>query len=192
MKKEKKLEQKKKSSTKNLVMSGMFAAVLAVLSQISIPMPSGVPVTLQIFAVALTGFVLGWKMGAVAVCIYVLIGTLGAPVFSGFSGGLGVLLGKTGGFLFGFPFMALLCGMGLHVKGRGKQGLLAAAGLGVCHMFGSLQYSVLTGMPLPESVMLVSVPYLVKDAISVVLAYLAGTSLRKALYAADIFSYERS
>ena len=85
----------KKTNTKTIVMIGMFAAVLAVLSQISIPMPSGVPVTLQTFAVALTGFILGWKYGAISVGIYILLGTVGVPVFSNFSGGLGALFGKT-------------------------------------------------------------------------------------------------
>ncbi len=186
------METRKRKSTKNLVMTGMFAAVLAVLSQISVPMPSGVPVTLQTFAVALTGFVLGGNMGAIAVCIYVLIGALGAPVFSGFGAGLGVLFGKTGGFLIGFPFMALLCGLGLSMKGKGKRGLLAAAGLLICHLFGTIQFSVLMGTSFFKSAMLVSVPYLGKDFLSVVLAYIVGAALRKALYAANLFHYVRS
>ena len=93
-------KEKKKITTKSIVMTGMFAAVLAVLSQIAIPMPSGVPVTLQTFAVALTGFVLGMKLGTAATAVYVMIGALGAPVFAGFSVGLGILLWKTGGFIF--------------------------------------------------------------------------------------------
>lgn len=185
------MEQKRRILTKRLVLTGMFAAVLAVLSQIAIPMPSGVPITLQTFAVALTGFVLGWKMGTAAVLIYVLIGALGVPVFSGFGAGVGVLFGKTGGFLFGFPFMAFFCGLGAGGKGRVRPVVLAAVGLAICHCLGILQFSILMGMPFAESALLVSLPYLAKDAVSVALACFGGAVLRRALHMANMFSYAK-
>ncbi len=77
-----------------IVLVGVFAAVLAVLSQISIPLPSGIPVTLQTFAVALCGYALGWKRGLLATAVYVALGLVGLPVFSGFSGGVGSVLGE--------------------------------------------------------------------------------------------------
>ena len=89
------------------------AAVMAVLSQISIPLPTGVPVTLQTFAVALCGYVLGVGMGGSALAVYLALGAVGLPVFAGFSGGVGSFLGVTGGFLWGFFLMSLLCGLGL-------------------------------------------------------------------------------
>lgn len=186
------MEQKQHITTKSMVITGMFAAVLAVLSQIAIPMPSGVPVTLQTFAVALTGCVLGWKMGTVSVLVYVLIGAIGAPVFAGFSGGLGILLGKTGGFIFGFLFMAFFCGMGSLRKNKAIGGLLGALGVAICHLLGVLQFAVLMGMSFGESAVLVSLPYLVKDAVSVVLAFFAGAVLKKALNAANILSYAKA
>ncbi|MCA5010971.1 biotin transporter BioY, partial [Clostridioides difficile] len=70
----------------------MFAAVLAVISQLSIPMPTGVPITIQIFGVALIGTVLGWKLGFLATLIYILLGAVGLPVFSNFRGGIQFLL----------------------------------------------------------------------------------------------------
>ena len=179
----------KTTKTKNMIMTGMFAAVLAVLSQISIPMPSGVPVTLQTFAVTLTGFVLGWKMGGMAAVIYVLLGAVGVPVFSGFSGGLGILFGKTGGFIYGFIFMAALCGLGADKKNRVLTAVLSLAGLLICHFFGALQFALLMNMSLPESALLVSVPYLIKDVISVVLAYVVGEVLKKSLRAANVLTY---
>ena len=75
-----------KISTKTIVMTGMMTAVLAVLSQIQIPMPSGVPVTMQTFGVALCACVLGWKMGTASVAVYLLLGSFGVPVFAGLSG----------------------------------------------------------------------------------------------------------
>ena len=76
-------------STKTMIITAMFAAVIAVLAQIAFPLPSGVPVTLQTFAVALTGVVLGAKLGTISTFIYILLGAVGVPVFSGLNGGLG-------------------------------------------------------------------------------------------------------
>ena len=63
-------------SVKNIVLAGMFAAFLAVMSQVSLPMPTGVPITVQVFAVALVGVILGWKRGVLAVLVYILIGAV--------------------------------------------------------------------------------------------------------------------
>ena len=76
-----------KISTKTIVTVGMFTAVLSVLSILTIPMPTGVPVTLQTFAMALCGYVLGWKKGTSSTLIYILLGTVGVPVFAGMTGG---------------------------------------------------------------------------------------------------------
>lgn len=86
----------------NIVMVGVFAAVLAVLSQISFPLPSGIPVTLQTFAVALCGYALGCKRGTLAVLVYIVLGTVGLPVFANFSGGFGSLGRSRGGYIYGF------------------------------------------------------------------------------------------
>ena len=104
----------KRLSIKNMTLAALFAAVITVCSQISIPMPSGVPITLQTFAIALCGYVLGWQLSLVSVAVWMLLGAAGVPVFSNFHGGIGVLLGMTGGFIFGFLPFAALCG--LHFK----------------------------------------------------------------------------
>ena len=97
-------EEKMKISTKTIVTVGMFTAVLAVLSILQIPMPTGVPITLQTFAMALCGYVLGWQSGVAATLLYIVLGTVGVPIFAGMSAGPGVLFGYTGGFIFGFIF----------------------------------------------------------------------------------------
>ena len=128
-------------------------------------------------------------MGGMAAVIYVLLGAVGVPVFSGFSGGLGILFGKTGGFIYGFIFMAALCGLGAGKKNRVLTAVLSLAGLLICHFFGALQFALLMNMSLPESALLVSVPYLIKDVISVVLAYVVGEVLKKSLRAANVLTY---
>ncbi len=175
-----------KIATKEIVCVGMFAAILAVLSQISLPMPSGVPVTLQTFAVALTGVVLAWKLGTVSTLIYILLGAVGVPVFSGFSGGVQVLVNYTGGFIWGFIVMALLCGIGIQRKNKVLGIALGLAGLAVCHLFGVIQFMVVLKMGFAESFLLASMPYIIKDVISVVLAYIVGSQIRTRLIKAGL------
>jgi len=102
----------KKLSTRELCYIGIFAAIIAVCAQITIPQPGGVPFTLQAWAVALAGLILGPKRGTMSVLVYILLGAAGAPVFAGFSGGFGIIMRPTGGFILSFPIMALLAGLG--------------------------------------------------------------------------------
>lgn len=181
-----------RTATRTLVYVGMFAAVLAVLSQIAIPMPTGVPVTLQTFAVALTGAVLGWRLAFMSTAVYILLGAAGVPVFSGFSGGLGRLTGLTGGFIWGFLFMALLCGAGSQIKKKVPGFLIGLAGLLLCHLAGAGQYALIARVGFRKAFLLVSAPYLIKDIISVALAFLVGTVVRGRLIKAGLFSGGRS
>lgn len=138
-------------------------------------MPSGIPLTLQTYAIALCGFVLSGKLGTVSVCIYLLMGALGLPVFAGFRGGMHVFAGPTGGFLFGFLPLVTLCGA--------SNALLVGAGLLCCHLLGALQYSLITGVSFPLSVLNISLPYLVKDAAMVFAAGITARAVRGRLTA---------
>ena len=109
------------NKTYDLATMGLMAAVTAIMAQIAIPMPQGVPMTLQTFAVTLAGIILGSKRGAISMLIYLLLGAVGLPVFSGFRGGLGMLVGPTGGFLISFPIMAFIIGLGVHYAGADSQ-----------------------------------------------------------------------
>lgn len=169
---------RRRASVQGLVLVGIFAALLAVLSQLAIPLPSGVPITLQTFAVALCGFTLGSKKGALSVAVYLLLGAIGLPVFAGFMGGIGVFAGMTGGFLWGFFALAALCGTG--------RVLPAALGLLACHLLGVAQFSLVTQTGFLRGFVLVSLPYLLKDALSVAAALLAARAVRRGLVAARL------
>jgi len=166
-----------------MVRVALFAAVIAVLSQISIPMPSGVPATLQTFAIALTGYALGKKLGPAAVAVFLALGAVGVPVLANFSGGIAKFVGVTGGFLWGFLPMAFLCGLGAEMP-KLQAIALGVAGLLVCHVCGVLQFALVTGSGVVQSALLVSLPYLVKDVVSVALGLAAaqaiGTAMRRA------------
>jgi biotin transport system substrate-specific component len=131
-------------STKDICFTGIFTAMMAVMAQISIPMPLGVPMTMQTFAVSFAGVMLGAKRGFMAAVIYVLLGMAGLPVFANFSGGLGIALGPTGGFILSFPVMAAVIGLG---TGRGARLLIIAltAGTVVNFAAGMAMFSAVTG-----------------------------------------------
>ena len=159
------------SKTFNLVISALMVAVIAVLSQVAIPMPSGVPVTLQTFAVALCAYFLETKYSLLTVIVYILLGLVGVPVFANFGAGPGKLLGLTGGFIFGFILFAVLCSVSMKFKNVPLRIALGLAGLMACHLCGVLQFMFLSGNPFTTTFLMVSAPFLVKDVISVVLAY---------------------
>lgn len=167
--------------TQNIVICGLFAAITAVLAQISIPLPfTTVPLTMQIFAVALTGLLLGSKRGFVAILIYVLLGAIGLPVFAQMSGGLGVLLGPTGGFLLGCPFMAFVIGY-ISERTSSKLYILLSMVLGlvVVYITGTIMYSVVTNSTIKDSIMYCVVPFVVVDLIKLFLATSVGVLVSK-------------
>lgn len=170
-------------TTRELVLAGMFAAVLAVISQISMPMPGGVPITIQVFGVALVGVVLGWRLGTLATLVYVLIGAIGLPVFAGFHGGLGCLVGLSGGYLWSFPIMTLLCGITPAVENR-RLGfairiLLSLVGLAVVETCGGLQWAALSAdMSLRAIFSYSIVAFVPKDLVITVLAVSIGLPMK--------------
>ena len=172
----------KRISTKTIVLIGMFAAFLAVVSQISLPMPSGVPVTLQVFAVAFVGVVLGRRLGVAAVLIYMLIGAVGAPVFANFRGGLEVFAGASGGYIMAWPVMAWLSG--LHAEGDKKRDLvinilLALAGLAVVELFGGFWWAKVAAGDF-RAIMIISLTaFIPKDIIITMIGVVIGRQVRR-------------
>lgn len=182
----KKTTSAQKFSTQDLVLTGMFAAVLAVISQISLPMPSGVPITIQAFGVALVGTVLGWKKGFFATVVYILIGAVGVPVFANFRGGIEVLTGMTGGYILGWPVMALLCG----IRPKKQSGtaamaimmLLAVIGLLFMEFTGALQWARLSSEKTLGAIIIYSfVAFIPKDMVITILAVIVGNQVRRPL-----------
>lgn len=169
---------KQKISIQSMSEMALFTALLAILSQIAIPLPNGVPVTLQTFGVALAGYYLGPKKGGGAIAIYILLGSIGIPVFSNFKAGFAAIFGVTGGFLWGFILMAICAGTGREKKAS-KAVFGGFVGLLLCHLLGTLQFSALTGNPYAASFLMVSMPFIPKDAASVVFAYYFARMLQK-------------
>ena len=164
-------KKKKRFQIKDMVLIGVFAAMIAVITQIAIPLPSGVPVTLQTFGVSLAGYCLGRWKGTMTIIVYILRGLIGVPVFSGFGGGPAGLFGITGGFIWGFLPLVFACGYREVCKKKRISMLLGMLGLVLCHAFGLCQFIFIGKQPLWSAFLMVTLPFLVKDVICVSAAY---------------------
>lgn len=170
-------------SVQNLCMTGVLTAVTIILAQISIPMPLGVPMTMQTFAITLAAMVLGSKYGALSSLVYLLLGMVGLPVFSNFTGGISRLVGPTGGFLISFPLMAFLIGLGIEYrrKFRGALVLFVILGTVVNYLFGLAMYCLLTANSFAAGFTACVAPFIPTAIIKAVLAVILGLAIRRRL-----------
>ena len=150
--------------------AAMMAALISVLSPLSIPLSAGVPVSLATLAVMLAGALTGSRLGTLSVLIYLLLGMLGLPVFAGYASGAAILFGMTGGYLFGYLPLAFLSGMGAaYGKGKTKTARTAAllagmtGGTLVLYLFGTAWFICFTGMGVSATLAACVLPFLPGD-----------------------------
>lgn len=172
-----------KISIQDICAVGLCTAVIAVMAQLSIPMPVGVPMTMQTFAVALTAIILGSKKGAAAALIYVLIGAIGIPVYSNFTGGYQYLAGPTGGFLLFFPVMAYIIGLGAEKFRRVNVGFIACltAGIVVDYIGGILVFCLVTHGTVWAGLAACVLPFIPTEIVKAVLAAAIGLKVHRRL-----------
>ena len=160
-----------------MVHCGLFAALLAICAWLAIQV-GDIAFTMQTFGVFLTLGLLGGKRGTVSILIYLLLGAAGMPVFSGFQGGFGALLGVTGGYLWGFLVSGFVF---WALEGFGKLPAMIA-GLLACYVCGSAWFLYWSGGGLGFVLLRCVVPYLIPDAIKMNLAYSLARRLHKHLH----------
>lgn len=168
--------------TTHLVYTAIFATLIAACSWISIP--TMVPFTMQTFGVFLVLLLLGGKYGTLSVTVYLLLGAVGAPVFAGFSGGLGILMGSTGGYLVGFLATALLYWVVVRDSESHwlKLGTLVV-GLFLCYALGTLWFVVVYSANTGEIGIMTAlswcvIPYIGPDLLKLALAFGLSNRLR--------------
>lgn len=176
-------------NTKTMALIALMAAVTCVLGPLSLTIPvSPVPISLTNLAVYFTVYVLGMKRGTISYFVYLLIGLVGLPVFSSFSGGAGKLFGPTGGYLIGFIFMALICGFFIE-KWPSKLYLHFAGmvlGTAVCYLFGTVWLAYQGNMGFYTALAAGVIPFLPGDLVKIIIALLAGPVIRKQLKRAGL------
>ena len=174
------------NTTQHLTLSALLCALCAVLSQIQIPIPP-VPISLSLLAVHLCGALLGRRWGSAAVCCYVALGAVGVPVYAGFSGGIGVLFGPTGGFLLGYILCAYAVGaLSQRCFTRRSLMLSMAAGTLLCYASGTAWFMITTGTTLAGSLTACVLPFVPGDMLKIVLAVFLCIRLEKPLRSAGL------
>ncbi len=161
----------------NLVLTAMFTAIIVICTWICIP--TAIPFTLQTFAVFLTAYVLDLKYSIMAIVVYMLLGVVGLPVFSHFQGGVGVLLGPTGGYIIGFVFIILVVGVGKIIFKNRLTVLSMLIGIVLCYAFGTGWYMWVANVNLVSALFVCVVPYIVFDVAKLCLAIIIGKKIEK-------------
>lgn len=172
----------KKFPLRDLCAIGAFTAVIAVCAQLSIPMPMGVPLTLQTFAVMLAGIILGSKKAAVAMLVYLLLGAVGAPVFAHFGGGFHRIIGPWGGYLMSVPVMAFVVGLGSETGKKYWLAVCLAAGALLNLSAGMFWFAFISGVGLREAFYAAFAPFVIVEAVKAAMAFGVGLPVRYAVW----------
>lgn len=172
----------KTTSTRQLALCAVFAALTAVCSQIQIPL-AVIPINLALFSVHLCAALTNRRYAALSMTVYLLMGLVGLPVFVGFQGGAGVLFGRTGGYIIGYVASAYLTALLLEKLGRSwwQSALFMALGVLACYTLGTVWYMAITQSPLWLSLSYCVFPFLPGDAVKIALAVLLAGRLEKPL-----------
>jgi len=182
-------ENKKRMTVYQLVTCALMAAVLCVVAPLSLQI-GPVPISLATFILYLTAMLLGMKMGTVSCLIYLLLGLVGMPVFTGYMGGVGKIIGPTGGYLVGYLPMTLIAGFFVD-RFHGKI-ILSAAGMilgtAVLYALGTAWFVIQAGCTLSYALAVCVVPFLLIDLAKIVLAVLLGTLVRSRLKKASLLA----
>jgi len=168
--------QKRKPDILNITLIALFACIISVCSWLSVPV-SAVPVTLQTFGVFCALLILGGKNGFLSILIYILLGLLGVPVFSGFKAGPSALFGLTGGYIIGFLLMALV--FILFTKLIDNKLIIKVIsliiGLVICYAFGTFWFIIIynageSQIGIKSALSLCVLPFIIPDLLKLALA----------------------
>lgn len=188
----KKIKKMKKITVSQMAAIAVMAAVICVLGPLSVPI-GAVPISLTPLAVYISVFLLGRKKGTMAVFLYILIGLIGIPVFSGFTGGPGKLFGPTGGYLISFVPMAYLAGIFIdRYWNRWLLQLLGMLlGLVLCYAFGTVWLATVAGYTFTQALAIGVIPFIGFDLAKIAVSLLLGRTLRERLAKTKIYASVR-
>ena len=174
------------SRTRSIAFTALSIAIMAVSAWITVPL-GPIPFTLQMFAVTFAILVLTPKQAIAAIAGYLVLGAIGVPVFSGMRGGIGVLLGPTGGFLWGYLIGVTLAAGLLALLRRGGIDNFAtgvAAGIvftAVAYACGWFQYMLVANVGPLESLLVTVAPFIVVDIVKIVAAVVVARAVIRAV-----------
>ncbi len=170
-------------SIHNMTRIALMTAILCIFSPMALPI-GPIPVSLSLFAVFLTVYLLGQKNSLCAITLYMLIGLVGLPVFSGYSGGPSKLFGPTGGYIVGYVALALIAGYFTDHFPLNQwffQIFGTTLGLFACYALGTAYFMALTSTPLSEALALCVFPFVFFDLTKMIAAFLVANTLMRSL-----------
>lgn len=176
-------QTKAKMKTVNMALCALFVALSAVLSQISIPIGT-VPVNFTHISIFLSVGLLGTRYGTLSQIVYVILGAIGMPVFSGFTGGLGWVMGATGGFIIGYVVCAFVTGIIIDRFGSSIRVLFLAmyAGWSITYLIGIPWFMIVTGTTSVAAALTACLlPFLLGDLVKTILSAVLINRLRPVL-----------
>ncbi len=173
-----------KLETKNMLLSSFFCAITIICAQITVPAGAGaVSHSMAVVGVFLCGALLGAKYATLSIIVYILLGACSLPVFARFTGGIGVLLGPTGGYICAYPFMALVIGLICRGKKRKPFTILFFSmliSLLICYLFGSIWLAIYSNIGFMAAIASGVLPFVVFDIIKALMsAYVCVFILRR-------------
>lgn len=171
-----------KLSIRDMIYSALFATLTSIMGYVIIPLPfSPIPITGQSLVVMLAGCVLTPVQAGLSMLTFLFMGAVGLPVFSGGRAGLGIIVGKSGGYLIGYLVGAIIISL-LVRKNKSMVGMLLSCAFGgiiIVHILGSLWLGYVTGIGLLKGFMLGSLPFLIGDLLKAIVAVMVGVRLNK-------------
>lgn len=173
---------KKRFTIYQLASCALMTALMCVLGPISFPI-GPIPVSLTNFVIYLSVFILGTKGATVSTLVYLLLGAAGLGVFSGYAGGIGKIAGPTGGYLIGFVFMVIICGIVMEKSHSNTVITIIGMIVGtlVCYAFGTAWFVIQMQCNIWYALTVCVFPFLVFDLIKILVATALGKTVRKAL-----------
>ncbi|MCM1120186.1 MAG: biotin transporter BioY [bacterium] len=177
--------------TKKIALIGLMTAVICLLGPLAFPLPfSPVPISLGVLGILLAVYLLGMKWGTVSCLAYLLLGLAGMPVFTGFSGGVGKVLGPTGGYLLGYIFLSLIAGFFIHCwPARWPLHLVGMTlGTAAMYLFGTLWLGHLLNRSFIEALWIGVIPYIPADLFKIALTLMLGIPIRRQLGKAGLLN----
>lgn len=200
-----------KTNTTTITKIALFSALQCIISPFAIVFPfSPVPLSLATLMLYLSPYILGKKNSVISCGIYLLIGLVGLPVFSGFTGGIGKVLGPTGGYMLGYLFLVYISGWFVEKWNDGSSGKMAAGrsndsrsmekhycnylmqGLGmffgtaVCYLFGSLWLSFQSGTEFLAALTIGVIPFIPGDVVKLFIGIMVGNVIKRRLARAGV------
>jgi len=175
--------------TKSMVICAVFSAILCIFCVLTVPIGT-VPVSLSTLAVMLTAIILGPKKSSISVIIYIMLGCVGLPVFSGFKGGFQILVGPTGGYIWSYILMALLIGSVAKKYANNRIIIFIGciASIIICYIFGTIQFTFVQNISFMSALSVCVLPFIPFDIVKTVLAVFLGTSLKHRLTKAKLLT----